>query len=243
MALTSCTLKLTANAYGASPSQLAAAMDKTRVPADLDWLALLGSTITSDTTNLVANGASRTIVLSIAQPPLVSSFKNNPPIGKIPFQGCIVSESDEDQAGRLGAFTVNLHYLDTSSGVHAENGIALKGKTPVTLTNTDHATLVALDIATSAGESNYGRLKIFSGVPQVPPVASSPAPGASFPTNPKPKPVPTGVCVAVLPQPVYRLLFTTADAARLKPLFRNYMRRRLWAALGIPILADDPVFA
>lgn len=223
---------LTVNAIGASPAAIATAMDKTRIAADLDTLALLGSTINADTTAAGAGKATRTFDLNLNVPPLLSSFQNNPQLEE--FQGSIVSESDQDGPGGTGSLIVSLNYLDAASAPHTEAGIVLNGKTRVNLTNKNHATLVSLVQTTGGPLVNFGRLIIYNGLaPGVVQSKSSPLDNSR------------NQAVAWLAQPPYRLIIPPAlpDATTMTRLFANYMKRKVWTVLGLPVFATAPVFS
>ena len=224
---TVCTIVNRANPIGVTVSVLRDAMQPHIVPPDLDRLNLLGSKLDMESVAAIGGVAIRTSRILLNQPPLMSSFQNNPQ--PVPFRGCVVSESDEDSPSGSGAQTLNLAYIDAASNPHVE-AVVLNGTTPVDLTNSDHVALIDVTITAAAGGlANAGRIKFFSGTR----LAVAGTNGTKF--------TPGGVCVAVAPQPIYRLV-AAPTVEILTKLYANWMQRTLWAALSTPILSDVPVF-
>lgn len=81
------------------------------------------------------------------------------------FQGSIVSTSDADTAGGVGAQTVEITYTDKTGAGPFTESVTLNGTTPVNLTNLDHATITNMQL-TSIGTAggNLGQITLYSGL-------------------------------------------------------------------------------
>lgn len=81
------------------------------------------------------------------------------------FQGSIVSSSNNDALGDIGAHTVQVIYHDkTGAGPFTEN-INLNGQTPVNFTNLNHATINSMQpTATGSYGATIGSISLFSGL-------------------------------------------------------------------------------